>query len=90
MKRSYVKPIAVIENLSVAKHVPGCAWDVKLLGTLEECGAVGDEEDFNQPSDIRIFNKDGVCNISVNDAEDIFGEAFCYTPSSEGWNIFNS
>jgi hypothetical protein len=88
MKRSYARPVIVIENIKLTRTVPGCAWDIGNLQTHEVCGAVGDLEDFNMP-DVVIFNQEP-CHLSLDDVEDVTGASFCYITSSESWTFFNS
>ena len=90
MKKTYEKPLVMYEKFELSQNIAACAWDVSGPTSLEECGAIGDEENFNQPA-ITIFN-DGVsaCQISIGDYEGMTGEKFCYTVSADNWTIFNS
>ena len=90
MKKTYVKPMIVVQNFEMSQNIAACAWDVVNSKTAEECGAVGDGF-YNQPP-VSIFNSDSVCDMGIN--SDMFkemgGEAFCYTTSTEAWRTFNS
>ena len=90
MKKTYEKPLVVYEKFELSQNIAVCAWDVVDAQTAEACGAVGDT-DLGSP-DIIIFTgeTESVCMYPSKDYEMDNGDSFCYTVSSDGWNIFNS
>jgi hypothetical protein len=90
MKKTYEKPMVMFENFELSQNIAACAWDVVNLKTPEECGALGDEENFNQPAITIFADGKSFCEISSGDYEDMTGEKFCYTVSSDSFTIFNS
>lgn len=78
--KKYVKPEVEIETFSLSKHIAACAFDMSNLKNKDECVAIGDGD----YSGMFMFSGNNqMCNFSE-------AEEYCYTPSSETMNVFNS
>ncbi|MBR3811289.1 MAG: hypothetical protein IKJ16_03025 [Agathobacter sp.] len=88
MKRTYVSPVIVCENVQPASYISACSWDVKNSMEPESCGAVGDTEYGLEP--IKLFTAEINCDCNPGDIDGNNGNSFCYTSSVDLFTYFHS
>lgn len=83
MKKSYMKPMAMIESFDLSQHIAACAEPIKNKNSVvtEGCSA-----DIPSIGATNIFYWGVVGNMCESDGE----EMYCYTKGGSGNFVFSS
>lgn len=57
MKKTYKKPVILVENFELSQHVASCTLNVKGMKDMTDCYAVYDEDD--KFANIKLFAEGG-------------------------------